>query len=369
MRIAIVFGGKSVEHDVSIVTAKQIYSMVDTSKYDVELIYVTRDNKFYLYKNKKFEFNDFKNERPQSQFSDVYFSCGNMYVKQFLATKCLKIDCAILCCHGGSGENGTISSYFIANEIPVSAGNGTALGVSMNKWLTKCYLKSNRIDCVKGFCVNKKTSIEEIHKLIIKKTGYPVIIKPNSGGSSIGIQIANTPEELKSALDVTFQFDTDVLIEEEIKDFTEYNCAVIGNSQYYKSSRIDEAIKQDEILSFADKYIRGGKKKNCKGMGSCQRKFPAQLDAKLEQQIKCISEKIFNGLSFFGVIRIDFIFQQKTKRLYVNEINAIPGSLANYFFVDDKYSNQQFIDELVNIAISEYIFCDKINTKFITNLF
>ncbi len=362
MNVAIVFGGKSVEHDVSIVTAKQIHSI----KQDCTLIYINKEGKLNLYNNSKFEFEDFKGKTP---LTEIVLKDGYIFKKtMFGLKKYIKIDCAIICLHGGDGENGKITSMFNMAKIATTAGSHVALGISMDKWLTKVCLKGLKVDNVDGFLINKGDDVLEVDKKISKSFGYPVIIKPNGGGSSIGIQIAKNKQELQNAMLVALEFDNSAIVEQEILDFTEYNCAVYGDVNNYIVSKIDKPVKKDEILSFTDKYLSSNKNKG-KGMKGQTRDFPAKLPTKLEEKIREISGLIFTSLGFYGVVRIDFMYDNKLNKLYVNEINSVPGSLATYFFTDDKFTNLNFVNKLVEIGINNHKNLSSVNKNYITKLF
>lgn len=363
MSIAIVFGGKSVEHDVSIVTAKQIYNLFKDDG-DVKLIYVGKDGDFFLYKNKDFEFEDFKGSIKNIQ--PITFHDGYVYANRLgIFSKKEKIDCAIMCCHGGDGENGKVVSMLNMAKIPTTVGSHTALGISMNKWLTKQFLRATNIGFVKGFNALKNDNIDKLDSRIINSFGYPVIVKPNGGGSSIGIATAKNKEDLKTALEIAFEFDSSAVIEKEIENFTEYNCAVFGDEDSIQISKIDEPIKNEEILSFEDKYLSGNKKGSMKTQ---QRKYPV-LDKFLEDKIQKTSKRLFLELGFYGVIRIDYIYDKKTGKLYVNEINAIPGSLGSYFFARNIIEGKMFVKKLIDIGIKNYKQNNQINKNFITKLF
>lgn len=366
MNIAIVFGGKSVEHDVSIVTAKQIYN-ISKSMYNIKLVYVDKQGNFNLYTNSKFDFVDFKT--TNKNLVPITFNNGSIYKKSVFGFKKQdKIDCAIMCTHGGNGENGTITSYLISCGIPVTAGSSLALGISMNKWLSKQFFKANNMPFVKGLYADKNTDIDILNKKIEKSFGYPVIVKANGGGSSIGIKTATNKQELINALKVALEFDYSAVVEQELTDFTEYNCAVFGDEQNMQISNIDEPIRQQEILSFADKYLHGGGK-NKKGSLKTQARVYPNMQEDLKQKIQKIAKQIFVKLGFYGVVRIDFIYCTKTNKIYVNEINAIPGSLANYYFATTLLQQNLFIEKLVQIGIKNYQKTTNININYITKLF
>ena len=367
MVIAIVFGGKSVEHDVSIVTAKQIYNL-SKDLYCVKLFYVDKSGGINLYTNSQFNLDDFKGKNKflfPAMFADGYAYKKNLFGAY---AKIDRIDCAIMCTHGGDGENGTLCDYLTTCKIPVSAGGGLALGISMNKWITKQLLKAGKINCVPGIYVTRNSKPAELDAQINKTFGYPVIVKANGGGSSIGIKSANNFEELVDALAVAFEFDTSAVIEQKIQNFTEYNCAVMGYADNIRVSNIDEPVKHDNILSFKDKYLSGEKGSKKGSMKMQQRSYP-KLELWLDKRIKTTSAKIFKDWGLHGVVRIDYILDKSNNKLYVNEVNAIPGSLGYYYFCHNRVTCNMFIESLIEIAINSYKNRASVNKDFITQLF
>ena len=301
MNIAIIFGGKSVEHDVSIVTAKQIYSVAKI-KYNVSLIYIDRNDNFLLYKNPNFDFEDFKG---QYKFKQIYFQNGSINYANGLISKSIKIDCAIVCCHGGSGESGIVQSVLSMAKIPSSSGSIFALACAMDKWQTKNMLKAIHIDVIDGVCVEKGVERASNIKDIEGNLNYPVIVKPIAGGSNIGIELANNRKELEKALEVGFCFDDKCVVESALQNFEEYNQAVLGDEQMCELSHIEKPIRSNDILSYEDKYLSGGSKSK-KGMKG-QKRFAAKLSENLKRKIEKTSQTVFKQLGFFGVIRIDYI--------------------------------------------------------------
>ncbi|MBQ8468659.1 MAG: ATP-grasp domain-containing protein [Clostridia bacterium] len=363
MAIAIVFGGKSYEHDVSVVTAKQIYSVAKL-KHEVKLLYLDRQNRLFEYTNSKFNFSDFKGDNKFLQ--RIILQDGEMKCCGFGFKRKVKIDAAIICCHGGVGENGDLEAYFKLCGIPVSAGGSFGLCVAMDKWKTKQILKNLKINVIDGILIESKMNPDEIVSAVEQKLSYPVIVKPNSGGSSIGIKVAKSREEFLQAIKVGFEFDTKCVVEKALTDFDEYNQAVLGDQCKFEISKIDKVSHKSDMLTFNEKYLSNSKQKG-KGMKSQKRTFDCELSKKNQDKINCWSEKIFKELGFFGVIRIDYIFDKNAQKFYVNEINAVPGSLAIYFF--SFLGGIGFVDRLIDIAKQNYAKDDKINQKFVTNLF
>lgn len=364
MNIALVFGGRSVEHDISIITAKQIYGLAD-NQHNICLIYVNKQDELNLYTNKQFSLQDFK--QANKYLLPVELSNGYVCYKHKLGKiSKQKIDAAIFCCHGGDGENGVLASKFLASKIPVSCGSPVALGVCMDKWLTKQFLNGLNITNTPAICVDNSYSLNQVDSLITEKFGYPAIIKPRWGGSSIGIKIATNKAELMDGLMVALEYDDNIVIEKALQEFTEYNCAVLGGSWEAVVSQIDEPEKKQAFLTFDDKYKNSGKGGKKGGMKTQVRKFPAEIDDKLKEQLQNISLKVFKELGLQGVVRIDYMVEGG--KVYLNEVNAIPGSLGYYFFVDKTFSGSDFINKLAEIAITQYNNSKKINKEYITQL-
>lgn len=362
--VLLVFGGESYEHDISVVTASQIYNKTKLDDVKFIPLYVSRDNVFYVYKSKVFDIKDFSiNNFNLKNFKEVTFVLGEkkkLFAKtRFGLKEFVFADAAIFACHGGMGENGELVSLFKNMGIGVSAGTVSALSVCMNKNLFKQVMKGLKVPAVSGFKITKFQYEFQQDKLKFKMRffKFPLILKSNNGGSSIGLFVAKNKEEFDEKIKQAFEFDDEVLIEKYVEDAREFNVALVGNSSDFVISEIDEPLKENEILSFADKYLSNnnvkGSKKLFEGssMASSMRKFPADIESELSDKIKMIAKKIFVELELSGVVRIDFLYQEKTGKLYVCEVNAIPGSLAYYFFKENKISTNDLVKKL--IAVSE----------------
>ncbi len=360
MNIILIFGGNSLEHDISVITAKQIYEIAKI-KHNVKLVYLDKNDKFNLCESQNFNIKNFPNN---VKISPVIIKDKCLYkATMFGLKKIFDVECALMCTHGGNGENGAVVDYLNLCGIPTTAGSGAALSVAMDKWLTKLCLKGLGISTVKGVLVSKFQDRNDIIEIVQNQLGYPVILKPCTGGSSIGIEIAKNEDELKNAINIAFEFDQKVLIEQALIDYEEYNCAAIGNSKDLIISEIDRPVKKDEILSFKDKYMQKNKKG---GMKLLKRNF--DIDEKLKRKIQTYTTKIYQELGFSGVVRIDFIFDKTKSKLYVNEINSIPGSLAIYLFNKKSINSLEFIDLLIKKSIEEYNVLQKNYKNFSTNL-
>lgn len=389
--ILLIFGGKSFEHDISIITALIVKNRYN-GKFNLVPVYIDRDNEWFYFAGKNLNshmFKDFKNTYKQNQFYKAFLKTNDncLYYKKGLFYKKIEIYSAINCCHGGIGECGMLSDILLASKIPVSSGGHTALGICMDKLLSKYCFDGLKIPFLKYF----KTSLEEWkndREHVLKKVenvGYPVIIKPASLGSSIGIFVAKNKEEFLNNIESSLAFDEKVLIEKAVLDkMVEFNIAVMKKDGKIILSEIDKPLRSDEILSFKDKYIGDEKnvpskngvknttqKATSKGGGylSENKKFVDDLPKKLVEKIRQISEKVYTDLGLYGVCRIDFIMDKKMN-IYLNEINAVPGSLAYYFFIPKMFKSMgEFIDCLAEEGVIEYMKEDKFKKEFETKLF
>ena len=347
--VVVIFGGRSVEHDISIITGVQVLNSLDKTKYNVFPIYITKDGKFY-YSNDFFNIKTFSTKKNflTKNCSKLNFFCFDktITIKKGLIKKIYKIDFAFLATHGESGENGALQGFFDIIGLPYSSCGVLQSAVGMNKFLTKAFLMAENIPCVEGFCVCKKDKLESLSNI-----EYPVIVKPCSLGSSVGITFCNNKKQLKDALSFAFLFDNMVLIEKAIKNLQEVNVAVIGNEISQEVSDIEEVLKTDKILSFENKYISDTKSK---GIENTKRILPAQISKEMKQKVENLALDTFKKLQCSGIIRFDFLIDKDNNKVYLNEFNTIPGSLANYLWKTKKYNFKIILDKLYSYSIESF---------------
>lgn len=360
--IGVFFGGKSVEHEVSIISAMQVINALNRDKYEVIPIYISKDNKFYYTKNKE-NVSYFKDlEKIKSESIEVYFTHSNSSilvhsVKSLLKKEVAKIDIAFPVVHGLNVEDGTLQGFLEMYNIPYVGPDVSASSVGMNKILFKKVLESSDIPVIEYVDVNLYDFEEEpnnIYEKIKEKLGLPVILKPANLGSSIGIEIVKEEKEFREKMEKVFLFTDKILVEKCVTNLREINCSVLGDSRNIEVSILEEPVKADEILSFNDKYMSNGSKKcgqKLEGMASLSRKIPANLDARKENEIYELSKKVFKLIGCEGVSRIDYIIDEEKDLLYVNEINTIPGSLSYYLWEKKGISFDELCDRLIKIAI------------------
>lgn len=238
-------------------------------------------------------------------------------------------------------------------NIPIAGCDVAASAVTMDKYVMKAVLKECGIpvlDCVTMNVKEYEQDEEASYDKVERKIEYPVIVKPVNLGSSVGIKVAKDREGLREALEYAFTFGPRVLIERAIMNLREINCAVLGDYEKAHASECEEPISSDEILSYEDKYVAGGKG-GSEGMRTARRELPANLTSKKREEIREMAVKTFQALNCGGVSRIDFMIDKDTEQVYVNEINPIPGSLAFYLWeaLDKPYAS--LLDDMVSLAL------------------
>lgn len=350
-KVAVLFGGVSTEHEVSVISGLQVLEQIDRDKYEPYAIYFTKKG-IAKYQNigKRSEFsieggslvNFGKDERG------VYFGSSGAFAKK------VYLDAAYLAFHGGYGESGPIQGFLETLELPFTSPSLEASAITMNKVLTKEVLEKYEITVVpwvRFFSRDVKENVAACTKVAIKHLSLPVIIKPVHLGSSIAINIAKSEVELRKHLLEAAHVDSEILVEKLLTDFTEYNCAVRKIGDKVEASEIERPIKSEEILSFADKYQKGGNKKAA-GMASLIRELPAKIPKKLRDEIQEIAKRAFVATRCKGMVRIDFMVSKG--KVYLTEINPIPGSMAFYLWEATGITFTQQITDLIEQAILDF---------------
>ncbi|MDD2376049.1 MAG: D-alanine--D-alanine ligase [Clostridia bacterium] len=358
--VGVFFGGKTVEHEVSILSALQVIYAIDKDIYEVVPIYITKNNEFY-YSDKLLDINIYKDlEKLQRDCNQIYFTHknGQMIVNcldGIFKKELKRIDIAFPVVHGLNVEDGTLQGFLEMHNIPYVGCDITSSAVGMNKIIFKKVLVASDIPVIDYFEVHLEDFQEDEEKLfnnIINRLSLPIILKPANLGSSVGIRIVKKKEEFSEAMNFVFEFTDKILIEKCIVNLKEINCSVIGNYEIQEVSELEEPVKADEILSFKDKYMSsGGKGTKSSGMASLTRKIPADISIEMRNEIIEISKKVFKVLDCEGVSRIDYIIDNDTNKVFVNEINTIPGSLSFYLWEAKGVSFDVLCDKLIKLGI------------------
>ena len=342
MNIAVIFGGESCEHDISIMTGVQLLNKLNEYLYNIVPIYIDKDGVWFTGNNLKDIDNYPSYLGKLKEVSFVANDC-NLYIKKGAKLKkYLCIDMAFVCLHGQRGEDGSVSGILEMSKIPYSSSSMLASSVSMDKVAFKYLLKGLDVNCVDGFEITKDEYLlnkEYLHKKI-EGFGLPIIIKPSRQGSSIGIKICKSINELENQINLAFNYDSRLLIEKFINVKKEVNIAVLKHKKELLFSNTEEPIYANEILDFDDKY-----RNSSNGFETIKRISPAQIDIEQLDMIKSMASKVYKILDMFGVVRFDFIVDVDDQ-VYLNEVNSIPGSMANYLF-KDAISYDKLIDMLI----------------------
>ncbi len=373
--VGIMFGGRSVEHEVSVITAMQVIENIDRSKYDPVPIYVDKNGR-WLAGNSLKEFKTFK-EDSLKDTKRVMLSGNhgdsNLYlhpdeVGMFSKKVYTKIDVFFPAFHGTYGEDGSIQGLLELVDVPYTGAGVLGSAVGMDKILMKDVYKANGLPIVEylwfyraQWLSDKKLVLNEIEK----KLGYPVFVKPANLGSSIGISKAKNREMLEVALEIAASYDRKLIVEKAVDGPREINCAVMGFDNKVEASLCEEPLGWSELLSFDDKYVKGNK--SAKGKDS-KRAIPADISDNLRSEIESLAKQAFTVIDAKGNARIDFLVDT-SENVFVNEINTLPGSLAFYLWEGRGYEFKTLIDKMIEIATITHKEKQKNMYTFDSNLF
>lgn len=375
INVAVFFGGDSVEHEVSIISAVQAMTHINREKYNVIPIYLAKDGQMYT-SAAMFEINSFRNLKEllaTSRTLTLYNNGQCVILKtdkknDFSGRKPLKLDVALPIVHGTNCEDGSIQGYLETLRLPYAGCNVLASSVGMDKAIFKSVLRTAGIpvlDCIRFSSRDFMEYTDNILKRINTAIGYPLIVKPVNLGSSIGITKVNDKEELKAAIETAFSFSESVLVERAVQNLREINCAVLGDENECKASPCEEPFGTDEILSYEDKYANSSKSK---GMASLKRRIPADIPEDLTEAVKEYACRTFKAIGGHGVARIDFLMDDQSKEVFVNEINTIPGSLAFYLWEADGMKYSELLDRLISLAFSRQRRKENLRFEIDTNI-
>lgn len=366
IKVGVIFGGDSVEHEVSIISALQAMENIDEEKYEVIPIYISKDRHFYTGIALK-DMETFKYFDSMKKYVKEITMCRKgdevvlQKVKGFFGRNVNTIDVAFPIVHGKGVEDGSLAGYLETLGLPVVGPSVLGASLGQDKVVLKEVLKANNINTPNyvwfydyEYSMNKDEIIENIEKL-----NYPVIVKPANLGSTIGIGVAHNKEELTKAIEEAIEYEKKIIVEQMIPNLQELNCAVCGNYEYNETSFIAEMKMKHELLTFEDKYLGGSKGKGMKSkmpssMSTSEFEIPAKISEEMTNKIYEISKKVFRVLNLKGVCRIDYLVNKETNEIYVNEPNTIPGSLAFYLYKPKGKDYKILTDELIKSAIKDY---------------
>ena len=368
IKVGVIFGGDSVEHEVSIISALQAMENIDEEKYEIIPIYVSKNRHFYTGGALR-DIETYKYFDNMKKFVKEITICRKgknivlQKVKGFFGRDVNTIDVAFPIVHGKGVEDGSLAGYLETLGLPVVGPSVLGAALGQDKVVLKQVLEANNIKIPKyewfydyEYSMNKDKIIENVETL-----GYPVIVKPANLGSTIGIGVAHNQSELIKSIEEALEYDKKIVIEEMIPNLLELNCAVCGNYEYSETSLVAEMKVKHELLTFEDKYLGGSKGKGMKGtaknpnaMSNSEFEVPANISDEMTDKIYEISKQVFRVLNLKGVCRIDYLVNRETGDIYVNEPNTIPGSLAFYLYKPKGKDYKTLTDEMIKSAIKDY---------------
>jgi D-alanine-D-alanine ligase len=376
-RVAVMFGGKSVEHEVSIISGIQACSAIDTDSYSVVPVYISKSNKMYVGQSigdiEAYKDIDGLIERSQRVIlvqDDGEAKLVSYPLKRFGKSEDIVIDVVLPVVHGTNMEDGAFQGYLKTIGVPFGGCDVTASALGMDKYISKVLFKECGIPVLDAlrFSVADYGDVDGIVARSEDEIGYPMIVKPANLGSSVGIGVARNRAELVAAIDDAFLYATQVVVEHAILNLREINCSVLGDESEAIASECEEPLHTVDILSYEDKYVNGSKKSGSKGMASVSRIIPAKLSPERREEIRQMAVRAFQTLGCSGVARIDFMIDADTDKLYLNEINTIPGSLAFYLWEPVGISYSELLDRLIKLALKRARAQESLTFSFDTNI-
>lgn len=376
-KVAMIFGGKSVEHEVSVISGIQAILNMDTEKYEVIPVYMTKKNEMYIGDSiDKIEaYKDIdclvsKSQRVIMINNNEQIQMVSYPMKKFGKNIAVDIDVAFPVVHGTNVEDGAFQGYLKTIGVPFVGCDVTASAVGMDKYIMKMILKEAGVPILDAltFTLSDYADMDSLLDQIENKIGYPVIVKPVNLGSSVGISVAKNRIELSNSVDDAFRYATKILVEHAITDLREINCSVLGDENEAEASECEEPLHTSDILSYEDKYVSNAKGEGSKGMASVARKIPADLTAEKREEVRQMAVKAFKALGCNGVSRIDFMIDEADGSLYFNEINTIPGSLAFYLWEPLGISYKELLDRMIQLAIKRTRTEENLTFTFDTNI-
>lgn len=386
IKVGVLFGGKSVEHEVSIISALQACQSFDREKYDIIPIYMTKQNTFYIGEAVG-NIESYRDGIPallsRSQQVRLTGDNGRLLLERWPMKKFGNnildtVDVVFPIVHGTNVEDGALQGYLKTLGVPFVGCDVLASAVGMDKYVMKTIWKDNGLPVLPCLRTDHKHYLQNSDAFLEKaeaSIGYPVIVKPINLGSSVGIRKALNREELADALDYAFQFAARVLVEKAVENLKEINCSVIGDYESADASECEEPVSHDRILTYEEKYLssEGGKQSGAKsggseGMASLSRKIPADITPEERERVRSLAVEAYQALDCCGLSRIDFMMDAVSREIWINEINTIPGSLAFYLWEPVGVPYKEVLTRMINLALKRERENSEISYSFDTNI-
>ena len=361
--IVIAFGGRSPEHEVSVLSAMQAISALRDTNYNIAPLYISKSGRWFTgsYLLELEHYQDL--DKLKKQAIPCTFSFDNIGKPVLLETEGSgffskpeqhAIYALIPAFHGSEGENGSFQGVCEMFHIPYGGSGVFASSLGMDKVKAKDLCRAHDISVVDDVSFSERNWNNEQEAIIkkIEALSYPVIVKPVTLGSSIGVVRADTKEELVDGIETAFRYDEQLLVEKAVQPLMEINCAVLGTPDDNQTSVCEQPLGQEETLSFEDKYQSD--EGAAKGMASADRIIPAEISEEQTKHIHSLAQQIFSLFGAGGIARLDFLIQKDEGTVYFNEINTIPGSFSFYLWEEDGMNMKDLMLELVDIAIKQH---------------
>lgn len=382
--IGVFFGGRSVEHEISVISALQAINAFDSNKYDVVPVYIAKNGKWYtgpeLLDTRNYRDMDALTRRCTQVYMRPEYGDYNLYAekKQGLfgsrTPVVATLHAVIPVLHGTNGEDGIFEGVLETIGIPFAGCDTLSSANGMDKITMKMILRECGVPVVDYVWFTDRrwfTHRDELIERIESRLGYPVIVKPANLGSSVGIGKATDREELIAAVDTAERFSRRIIVERMIEQLQEINCSVLGDADDNEASVCEEPVKSGDFLSYEDKYMSGGKGggKGAGSMEASERRVPANLPGEVTARIRQMARDTFSALGCHGVSRIDVMIDRADGAIYVNEINTIPGSLSFYLWEATGVPFATLMDRLVALAFKRRRAADTKTFSFDGNIF
>lgn len=377
--VAVFFGGRSVEHEISVISALQAINAFDKEKYNIVPVYISKQGRWYT-GDSLLEIRNYRDMaslvenseevfmRPEYGDYNLYKVNTGMFSKRNPIVTQLHVALPVL--HGTNGEDGIFEGVLETIGIPFAGCNTLSSANGMDKVMMKMILRESGIPVVDyvwftdhEWISSKESIIDKVEKTL----GYPVIVKPANLGSSVGIGKASDRSELIDRIDNAEKFSQRIIVEHMIENLKEINCSVLGDCDEHQSSVCEEPIKTGDFLSYEDKYMGGSK--TVSGMQASDKRIPADLPEEMSEAIRKMAGETFRVLSCHGVSRVDVMVDEKDNSIYVNEINTIPGSLSFYLWEASGISFGNLMDKLVQLALKRKRAVERKTFTYDSNIF
>ena len=382
-KVGVFFGGRSVEHEISVISALQAINAFDAGKYEIIPVYISKQGKWFT-GPALLEITNYKDLKGlESKVEEVYMkpvygdyklyrsnTKGGFFSKKDPVVADLHVAFPVL--HGSHGEDGMFQGVLETIGIPFVGCDTLSSANGMDKITMKMILSESGIPVVDYVWFTDRewlSNREQIDKKIEESLGYPIIVKPANLGSSVGISKASDQKSLDSAIENAIKFSSRIIVEHMVQDMMEINCSVLGDADHRESSVCEEPIKEKDFLTYDEKYGSGSKSGNKSGMHASKKKIPADIPAETASRIQKLASETFRVLSCNGVSRIDFMIDKENGDIFVNEINTIPGSLSFYLWEETGITFKELMDKLVALALKRKRDTDRKTYSYDTNIF